>query len=49
VREKYFEFGKLLTDVIAVVKSHEPFSGTSIPIIAAGGVFTGACAVLTKT
>ena len=37
-----FELGKLLTEVIAVVSNYEKYSDTKIPVIAAGGIFTGA-------
>jgi len=37
-----YELGKLLTEVIAVVKNYETSSGSRIPVIAAGGIFTGA-------
>ena len=37
-----YELGKLLTDVISVVKTYETDSCNSIPVIAAGGIFNGA-------
>lgn len=37
-----FELSKLLTDVISAVKPYKSYSGIDIPVIAAGGVFTGA-------
>ena len=33
---------KILPEVIAVTKRHEQYSGKSIPVIAAGGIYTGA-------
>ena len=37
-----YELEKILPEVISVVKPYEQYSNVSIPVIAAGGVFTGA-------